>query len=267
MIGSTNAQPKIEKYTEGKGIKIINNEINIDTSYPSQYGLVEGANTLSANILSAMENRLPIIINSIMLTFMSDDGSVITYSRDYERTNYKLTDSGVYTISPLPQATYNTSGTIKLGSDTQASQAVQQVSSVANRQYAVQVNSDGRASVNVPWTDTDTTYSNGTGLNLSNENVFSVDFNVVEKKATDETYTIASNSWTALSSSEPFTYQTTVTATYTVGNDTEVGIINDQAVLFANYGFIVGSVSGQSVTIYSIAQPDTSVTLKVGYRG
>ena len=265
MIGSTNAQPKIEKYTEGKGIKIINNEINIDTSYPSQYGLVEGANTLSANILSAMENRLPIIINSIMLTFMSDDGSVITYSRDYERTNYKLTDSGVYTISPLPQASYNTSGAIKLGSDTQVSQAVEQVSSVANRQYAVQVNGDGRASVNVPWTDT--TYSNGDGLNLSSGNVFSVDFTKVEKSMTEESYTITSNSWTALASSEPFKFSTTVTATYTIGNDTEVGIINDQAVLFANYGFIVGSVSGQNVTIYSIAQPDTSVTLKVGYRG
>ena len=264
MIGSTNAQPKIEKYTEGKGIKIINNEINIDTSYPSQYGLVEGENTLSANILSAMENRLPIIINSLMLTFMSDDGSVITYSRDYERTNYKLTDSGVYTISPLPQASYNTNGTIKLGSDTQVSQAVEQVSSTANRQYALQKDSNDRASVNVPWTDT--TYSNGNGLNLSNENVFSVDFNMVEKKATEESYTIASNSWTALASSEPFKFSTTVTATYTIGNDTEVGIINDQAVLFANYGFIVGSVSGQNVIIYSIAQPDSSVTLKVGYR-
>ena len=90
---------------------------------------------------------------------------------------------------------------------------------------------------------------------------------VKEDKATIEAYTIASNSWTSLASSEPFKFSTTVTATYTIGNDTEVGIINDQAVLFANYGFIVGSVSGQSVTIYSIAQPDTSVTLKVGYRG
>lgn len=88
-----------------------------------------------------------------------------------------------------------------------------------------------------------------------------------EKKATEESYTITSNSWTALASSEPFEFSTTVTATYEIGNDTEVGIINDQAVLFANYGFLVGSVSGQNVTIYAIAQPDTSVTLKVGYRG
>ena len=94
-----------------------------------------------------------------------------------------------------------------------------------------------------------------------------MNFSQVERKLIEETYTITSNSWTALSSSEPFAYQTTVAATYTIGNDTEVGIINDQAVLFANYGFLVGSISGQNVTIYSIAQPDTSVTLKVGYRG
>lgn len=90
---------------------------------------------------------------------------------------------------------------------------------------------------------------------------------VKEDKATIEAYTIASNSWTSLASSEPFKFSTTVTATYTIGNDTEVGIINDQAILFANYGFIVGSVSGQNVTIYAIAQPDTSVSLTVGYRG
>lgn len=94
-----------------------------------------------------------------------------------------------------------------------------------------------------------------------------MDFNQVERKVVEETYTIASNSWTALSSSEPFTYQTSVYATYTVGGDTEVGIINDQPVLFANYGFIVGNVVGKNVTIYAIAQPDTNVTLKIGYRG
>lgn len=167
----------------------------------------------------------------------------------------------------VDEATYSMSGIIKLGSNTQSTEPVETASSTPNRQYPIQADSNGRISVNVPWTDTNTTYSNGDGLNLSAQNVFSVNFNAVEKKITQETYTVASNSWTALASSEPFTYQTTITATYTIGNDTEVGIINDQAVLFANYGFIVGSVSGQSVTIYSIAQPNTSVTLKVGYRG
>ena len=37
----------------------------------------------------------------------------------------------------------------------------------ANRDYMVEVNSDGTMKVNVPWTDNNTTYSAGTGLNLS----------------------------------------------------------------------------------------------------
>ena len=37
----------------------------------------------------------------------------------------------------------------------------------ANRDYMVEVNSDGTMKVNVPWTDTNTTYSAGTGLSLS----------------------------------------------------------------------------------------------------
>lgn len=80
-----------------------------------------------------------------------------------------------------------------------------------------------------------------------------------------ETYTISS--WSALSSSEPFTFSATVTATYTIGNDTEIELINDNAVLFANYGFAIGSVSGQDVTIYAIDEPSSDVSLTIGYRG
>lgn len=80
-----------------------------------------------------------------------------------------------------------------------------------------------------------------------------------------ETYTISS--WSALSGSEPFTFSATVTATHTIGNDTEIELINDNAVLFANYGFAIGSVSGQNVTIYAIDEPSSDVSLTIGYRG
>lgn len=93
------------------------------------------------------------------------------------------------------------------------------------------------------------------------------DISSKQDKPTEENYTIATNSWTALSLSDPYTYSATVTATYVIGNDTEVGIVADQPVLFANYGFVVGAVSGQNVTIYALEQPSASVTLSVSYRG
>ena len=83
---------------------------------------------------------------------------------------------------------------------------------------------------------------------------------------TTETYTITTSDWTALASSDPYTYSATVTATTTIGANTIVHLYNDQPVNFANYGFAVASVSGQVLTIYSIGAPSSSVTLKINYR-
>lgn len=41
------------------------------------------------------------------------------------------------------------------------------ISSTSGRQYAVQLDKDGYLSVNVPWTDNNTTYSSGTGISIS----------------------------------------------------------------------------------------------------
>ena len=82
-----------------------------------------------------------------------------------------------------------------------------------------------------------------------------------------ETLTIESTSWSELSDSSPYTYSTTVTAATTIGTDSIVELINNQAVLFATYGLAIGSISGQNITIYSIGQPSTSVTLTVGVTG
>jgi hypothetical protein len=84
---------------------------------------------------------------------------------------------------------------------------------------------------------------------------------------TTETYTIATADWTALSNSSPYDYQATVTATYTIGNNTIAELLNDAPVEFATYGFAIGSISSQSVTIYSIGQPSGSETLKINYKG
>lgn len=82
-----------------------------------------------------------------------------------------------------------------------------------------------------------------------------------------ETSTIESTAWTTLSDSSPYTYSATVTAATTIGTDSIVELINNQAVLFATYGFAIGSMSGQNITIYSIGQPSESVTLTLGVTG
>lgn len=67
----------------------------------------------------------------------------------------------------LPTATATVKGGVELLSDTVQPVAANAVSETASRTYGVQLNSDGQAVVNVPWIDTNTTYSNGTGLDLS----------------------------------------------------------------------------------------------------
>ena len=84
---------------------------------------------------------------------------------------------------------------------------------------------------------------------------------------TTETYTIADSDWRLLSSSSPYKYYTTVSATSTVGSDTIVELLNDQPILFAKYGFAIASVVNQVVTLYAVALPTSSTVLNINYRG
>ena len=81
-----------------------------------------------------------------------------------------------------------------------------------------------------------------------------------------ETYSVASSSWNALSGADPFAYSATVTATHTIANDTVVELYNTDAVAFANYGFAVASVSGQTVTIYALGKPTATISLIINYK-
>lgn len=112
---------------------------------------------------------------------------------------------------------------------------------------------------------TDTTYTAGNGLDLT-DTTFAVDTSEILEVGTTESYTIASTDWAAAAGISPFTYSTTVTATHTIGANTIVELINDQAVAFANYGFAIGSISGQVLTIYALDAPNASVTLKINYK-
>lgn len=115
-----------------------------------------------------------------------------------------------------------------------------------------------------------TSYTAGTGIDIT-AGVISADQTVMATKSyvdgVTETYTIASSDWTALADSDPYDYSATVTATETISASTIAELYNDNAVLFGTYGFAIGDITGQSVTIYSVGQPSSDVTLKVNYRG
>ena len=96
-----NWNAKQDALSQGVGITITSNTINLNTNYASQSGIVEGSNSLNSNIVQAMNNKLPIIINGSILTFISDDGTTKTYGRDYEGTHYSLTSAGLYQITNL----------------------------------------------------------------------------------------------------------------------------------------------------------------------
>lgn len=78
------------------------------------------------------------------------------YTRAYESSSWSSwTEIGAGGITSIPKASSSALGGIKIGySDN-------------GRNYAVELDSSGKAYVNVPWTDRDTTYSAGAGLSLS----------------------------------------------------------------------------------------------------
>lgn len=79
------------------------------------------------------------------------------------------------TIYTLPTATSTVKGGVEIFSDTVQTVASNAVSATVSRTYGIQLNSAGQAVVNVPWSDTNNTYVNGTGLSLTGA-TFSVNY-------------------------------------------------------------------------------------------
>lgn len=81
----------------------------------------------------------------------------------------------------------------------------------------------------------------------------------------NESYTISA--WDPLSGKSPFAYQAEITATATIGDNTEVGVVNDNPLIYVNYGIVVGAVSGQKVTVWAIDKPTEAVDITILIRG
>ena len=83
------------------------------------------------------------------------------------------------------------------------------------------------------------------------------------KKPTFENKTISTSAWSEVEGADPFTHKATVSFTASLsGDNTVLQLFNSDRDLFAAYGFEMAECSGQSVTIYAVGKPSTSVTLK-----
>lgn len=147
-------------YTKGDGSTgtIITQDTN--TTYSAGNGL-----TLSGTTFT------PSLVNTAAASYASSytaGGSSKFYAVQLD-SNKKL---GVYvpwTNTTYSAATASTAGLIKVSSVNTSAVTVNSESTTSGRYYPIELNSDGKAIVNVPWTDTNinTTYSAGTGLSLS----------------------------------------------------------------------------------------------------
>ena len=89
----------------------------------------------------------------------------------------------------------------------------------------------------------------------------------VDNKVSFASATIESSSWTDLTGSDPFKAQCNITLLELSNTKDVLELINDNAVLFANYGFNIGAVSNTTVTIYALKKPTDSVTLQFEMEG
>ena len=152
-------------------------------------------------------------------------------------TSKKSTVSAVRTGSyTLPEATTTVRGGIELSSDTDQSVAAESVSTTANRTYGLQLNSDGQGVINVPWADTNTTYSAATAsalglIKLEDDTDQSVAANTVSTTA-GRTYGIQLNSSDQAVVNVPWTdtAYTLPEATTTVRGGIELFSDTDQSV-------------------------------------
>ena len=107
------------------------------------------------NLSDTGANYVCTSISPITWDKLSETVDLSAYSTTAEN-DAKYQAKGNY-ITSIPTASSGTLGGIKTGYTT----------STANKNYAIKLDSNSNAYVNVPWTDNNTTYSAGTGISLS----------------------------------------------------------------------------------------------------
>lgn len=144
--------------TMGSNLSITDTTLNAtdtNTTYSTATSSVEGLVEIFSDTTQTVAAQ----------TITSTSGR--TYGSQLNSAN-QLVVNVPWTDTTYSTATDSALGLVKLGSSTAQTTAPESVTATANRSYAVQLDSNSKMVVNVPWVDTDTntTYSAGTGLTL-----------------------------------------------------------------------------------------------------
>ena len=151
-----------------------------------------------------------------------------------------VTIAATDTNTTYSAATSSALGLVKIEDDTEQSVAANAVSATASRTYGIQLNSSNQAVVNVPWTDTNTTYSAATSsalglMKLEDDTEQTVAANTVSATA-GRTYGIQFNSsnqavvnvpWTDTDNNTTYTGGTNLTLAGTTFNVDDAFLVND----------------------------------------
>jgi hypothetical protein len=166
-------------------------------------------------------------------------------------------------------ATATVHGIVKLFNATPQSTAANAVSTTASRTYGIQNNAAGQLVVNVPWSDTNTTYTAGTGLSLTGT--------TFANTAPDQTVALTGAGATTISGTYPNFTISSVDTTYGEASPTTLGLVRTSFTALqgdptvtestgaSRYYGISANSSGELVvnvpwtdTVYSLPQATTS---------
>jgi len=140
--------------------RTVNNELII------QFHQLKGAPGVAPTITATRDGNQ---------VFFKVDGVTVATLNDgvvYTAGTYMNIGSGNVLNCTIVQATSSALGLVKLGSDTVQTEAAQTPSATSGRTYPVQVDSDGKAVVNVPWQEgAGQTYTAGDNIDIDENNV------------------------------------------------------------------------------------------------
>ena len=88
-------------------------------------------------------------------------------------------------------------------------------------------------------------------------------------KVESENVTVSEDSWERIpdESVEPYIFSSVVQVQHTIGENTKVELINNNAVMFAQYGFAIADADEEYITFYSVKKPSNDVSLRVEFMG